>query len=86
MPKINADGFEPGKELSHDDILAMRGKSEKPKPNDNSAPKSPDDIASMRKGEVREWLEAHGFEVEPGMAVDQMRDALTKVMFVDLDG
>lgn len=46
------------------------------------APKVPDRdaIATMSKGEVREWLEAHGADVPK--TVDEMRAALVEIMFV----
>ena len=41
-----------------------------------------DDIAAMPKGEVREWLEAHGADIPQGATVSEMREMLTKIMFV----
>lgn len=52
------------------------------------APKSDvpdrDAIATMPKGEVREWIEAHGANVPKGATVEEMRAALTTMMFVDI--
>lgn len=41
-------------------------------------------IAAMPKGEVREWLEAHGADVPKGATVDEMRAALIAAVFVDI--
>ena len=46
-------------------------------------PTSPDDIDQMSKGEVREYLEAHGVAEMPNK-VGEMRDMLKQVMFTDL--
>lgn len=43
-----------------------------------------EDIASMSKKDVREWLEAHGAEIPKGATVDDMREKLTAVMFSDI--
>jgi len=49
----------------------------------SAVPQSPDDIDALSKGEVREWLEAHGVEPEKGAKVADMKDALTRIMFVE---
>ncbi|MEB3419911.1 hypothetical protein ACFSDD_11065 [Salipiger marinus] len=48
--------------------------------------KAPEDraaIATMPKGEVREWLEELNIEVAKGATVEEMRAALTGAMFPD---
>ena len=47
-------------------------------------PPAREDIASMSKKDVREWLEAHGAEIPKGATVDDMREKLTAVMFSDI--
>lgn len=42
-----------------------------------------DAVALMSKGEVREWLEATDTIIPKGATVGQMRDMLTRAMFVD---
>ena len=49
----------------------------------SAVPESPDDIDDMRKGEVREWLEAHGVEDIPAKVAD-MKDLLKSIMFVEV--
>ena len=49
----------------------------------SGVPESPDDIDDMRKGEVREWLEAHGVEDIPAKVAD-MKDLLKSIMFVEV--
>lgn len=72
----NKDGFEPGQDLTFADLLAIRaGKTER-----SDVPQSPDEINEMRKGDVREWLEAHGADTSGN--VGEMRDRLKSVMFV----
>jgi len=48
-----------------------------------TVPTNPDDIDQMGKGDVREYLEAHGVDDIPGK-VGEMRDLLKQVMFADL--
>lgn len=66
---INAEDFDPKTHTAVDE-----------------APKSDvpdrDAIATMPKGEVRDWLEAHGADVPKGATVDEMRAALVETMFV----
>lgn len=50
-------------------------------PEPSRVPQSPDEIEDMRKGEVREWLVAHGVEDPPAKVAD-MKDMLKRVMFV----
>jgi len=76
----NNDGFEAGQDLTFADLLAMReGKVEKPA----LVPQSPDDIDQLGKGDVREYLEAHGVDDIPSK-VGEMRDLLKQVMFAEL--
>lgn len=42
-----------------------------------------DDIAGMKRGEVVEWLKAHGVDDPKGPVAD-LRDDLSRVMFADL--
>lgn len=44
---------------------------------------SREDIATMSKADVREWLVAHGADAPKGATVAQMRAALIRVMFVE---
>lgn len=44
-----------------------------------------DDIAKMPKAELVEWLKAHGVDAPEGK-VAELREVLTKIMFVDGDG
>jgi len=45
---------------------------------------SKSDIATMKKGDVIEWLEAHGVTGASG-TVSELRDRLRRTMFVDAD-
>ena len=54
----------------------------KPKEAAPSVPQSLEDIEDLRKGEVREWLEAHGVSDIPPKVAD-MKDMLKRVMFFD---
>tara|TARA_Y100000296_G_scaffold83214_1_gene113619 strand:+ start:1198 stop:1479 length:282 start_codon:yes stop_codon:yes gene_type:complete len=47
-------------------------------------PAAPADVDALKKGEVRELLDAHGVEVEKGATVQGMREQLKAVMFVEL--
>jgi hypothetical protein len=43
-----------------------------------------EDIREMRKGEVREWLEAHGAEVPKGRSIVEMRADLETLIYLDI--
>lgn len=76
----NKDGFIPGQDLTLADILAMRCK-----PEDTPAPTalpSREDIASMKKADLVDWLEAHGVE-KPVGTNDELRAALISIMFIE---
>jgi hypothetical protein len=45
---------------------------------------SKSDIATMKKADVIEWLEAHGMDSPTGSVAD-LRDLLRSVMFLDAD-
>lgn len=75
----NKDGFEPGQDLTFEDLLAMRGKPKAQAP----VPETADDIDQLGKADVREYLEAHGVEDIPAK-VGEMRDLLKQVMFAGL--
>ena len=50
---------------------------------ETAVPASADDIDQMSKGDVREYLEAHGVDDIPGK-VGEMRDMLKQVMFAGI--
>lgn len=75
----NKDGFNPGQDLTFEDLLAMRGK---PK-SKAITPQTANDINQIGKADVREYLEAHGVEEIPEK-VNEMRELLKQVMFADL--
>ena len=68
---INVSDFDPEKHVVFD------------APVDDDSGITREVVAKMGKADVRELLEAHGVEVEVGAKVDDMRAALSKVMFVD---
>lgn len=51
-------------------------------PKEPSIP-SRDEIAEMRKPEVKEWLEAHGVD-DPKGTVAELRDVLAKTIYAGL--
>lgn len=73
----NKDGFEPGQNLSFNDILAMRSKAGAV----DTLPESPEDVDAMKKADVKAHLEAH--EAETGGTVVEMRDRLKSVLFLE---
>lgn len=72
----NKDGFEPGQDLTFEQILAMRGQAERP------APITREDIAKMPKAEVIEYLAAHGVDAPEGK-LDDLRAQLVAIMFIE---
>lgn len=69
--ELRAQGFK---------IIDARFKPEGAKEEPKADVPTRDDIATMKKGEVREWLEAHGADTSG--AVGEMRERLVAVMFV----
>lgn len=72
----NKDGFEPGQDLTFEQLLAMRGQVERPDPITR------EDIAKMPKADVIEHLTAHGIEAPEGK-LDDLRAQLAAIMFVE---
>lgn len=77
MTEKNQDGFEPGQELSFDELMKMRSAADA-----DSAPATAGDIAKMKKAEVVEQLKQNGVEAPEG-GVDVLRDQLTAILFPD---
>lgn len=52
---------------------------------EKAKPKLPtrEDIATMKRADVIEWLQAHGVD-HPKGAIADLRDALTRIMYADL--
>lgn len=81
MTEKTKGGFTPGQDLSFADLMAMRAQTE---PTDAPTPlPTREDIATMPKAEVIEWLEAHGAEVDKRTGEEKLRAALLSVLFVE---
>jgi hypothetical protein len=73
MTKKNRDGFEPGQELSFQDLAAMRSKSA-------SKPNTLEELATLKKGELEALLRAEGID-KPEGKVEELREQLTAILF-----
>lgn len=72
----NEDGFEPGQLVTFEQIMAARQKVYA-----GSLP-TRDEIATMKKADVVEWLAAHGVDDATGTVVD-LRKQLKQIMYVE---
>lgn len=72
----NEDGFEPGQPVTFEQIMQARGRTE------TAALPTRDEIASMPKAEVVDWLQAHGVD-EPKGKVSDLREELTRIMYME---
>lgn len=77
----NQDGFEPGQDVSFSEIVLLNKKPASQDEDESPEAITRDSIAAMKKGDVRELLEAHGASTEGGVA--EMRERLVEVMFVE---
>lgn len=80
MPQ-NKDGLEAGGDVSFADILALRA-AKSVVVAEPVAGITRESIADMKKADLVPLLEAHG--AETGGKIDDLRDRLVSVMFVDL--
>lgn len=78
-----ANEIKPGQDLSFADIMAMRFAPKDGQPVEAKAGiPTREDIATMPKTEVVDWLEAHGVEGAKGKVAD-LRKSLTEIMYME---
>lgn len=72
----NEDGFEPGQFVTFEEIMAARQKVYA-----GSLP-TREEIATMKKADVVDWLKAHGVD-DPTGSIAKLREKLTAIMYME---